>query len=472
MSRSLVLLLAAVFTTVLCTSCAKHGSEDVTVALSLTPGAGRLATGWGSMGPASDPINGQWDLSDETVAGVPDTLSDLHVRFIDFQWENLLLDAYLHDRIDSVDYYTYHDRTLNVVAPPEPFDQHVHYAVGRDKSENFVVVFDTDNDEDLSDEESVTFPWDGPPADLYEFAGTAMSSSREFLRLFGVWPRFVVSTQLFDGERIVEAHVPISIVPNVAVKRQTSPDEPPVEAPAYLIGTLANMVGTTTIGDSVYTFWAAADLGAYSPRDTHVWFESGNQVEAPVDSTDPFAHNPYLIGQVIEAGDRFFRLDDISLDGSSLNLVEVDGKPGAGIRGGMEAPDFKSTAIDGGELSLAGFRGRYVLLDFWGTKCGPCLEGLPDLKSVYSSFSRDRFEIVGIAQDDPTWLRQFVSDNGIEWPQVTQDRSEDGAADILDAYRVTGIPSYFLIDPDGRLLDPAMGIYPNELGETLRKLMD
>jgi len=472
MSRFLILLLAAALTTALCGSFLSADHKDVSVTLTPRPGAGRLQTGWGGMGPASDPVNGQWDLTDETVEGIPDTLSDLHVRFIDFQWQTLLYDAYLAGRIDSAEYETYRDPKLKAVKPPEGFDEHVHYAVGRDTSGSFVIVFDTDNDESLADETSVTFPWKGPGTDPREFFQSNLSS-RDYLRLFGNMPRFMVSRQLFDGNQILDSRLALAIAPYFVEQRRLSRDSPPVTTPQYLIGAYQNMVGTTTLGDSVFTFWVGGSpLGTYPKQEARVWFERGDQREAPIDSTDPFVPEPYLIGQVIEAGGRFYRLDDVSIDGTTLHLVEVDGKPGVGIRGGMQAPNLKRTTIDGRQLDLAAYRGKYVLLDFWSTTCGPCLAGLPDLKSVYTSFSRDDFEIVGIAQDDSKWLGQFVSDNGIEWPQITQNRSEDGAADILDAYRVTGIPAYFLIDPEGRVVDPTLGIYPHELGETLRKLMN
>ncbi len=78
----------------------------------------------GAMGPSSDPIGGQLDLSDEVVKGVPDTLTDLHVRFVDFQWNLILSEAFAKGRIDSSKYNHWRDRTLHADLPQEPMDQH------------------------------------------------------------------------------------------------------------------------------------------------------------------------------------------------------------------------------------------------------------------------------------------------------------------------------------------------------------
>ena len=121
-----------------------------------------------------------------------------------------------------------------------------------------------------------------------------------------------------------------------------------------MIAAYHNMVGTTLIDKKEYTFWAgSSELGVYPDRNTQVWFESGDQREAPIDSTQPYPRDPYLIGQVIDVDGQFYRLDHISLDGSSLRLVQVDNMPGVGIRAGQDAPEFRTVSADGNAISLS-----------------------------------------------------------------------------------------------------------------------
>lgn len=471
MRHLLSVLLVTLLVLFAVSSCRKGDPEVIVVSLSSQPGPGRIAFAMGAVGPSSDPIHGQWDLSDEVVVGIPDTLTDLYVRFLDFQWSHLLLDAYLRGRIDSADYHSYRDPTLNVTLPNRAFDQHVHYAVGRESDGDFVIVFDTDNDEDLSDENALLFPWEGRAVEYREYFAR-LKSRVDWLRMMGSMPQVTVAVQLFDGERVHDASVHISIIPHLKAVRPTGQSDETTELPTYMIGTYQNMVGITEIHGVEYTFWAGVRrLAGYDPRDAEVWFEKGDQREAEVDSTKQLPVNPYLIGQVVDLNGRFYRLDDISVDGSLLRLVSVENEPGVGIRSGMDAPAFSALTIDGEGLKLSDYRGKYVLLDFWSTSCGPCIKDLPKLREVYGEFSREEFEIIGIAEDTPEWLRGFVQDNGVEWSQITQDRNEDGQGAVLEEYRVTGIPAYFLIDPDGKVVDPTLSIHPSDLGDTLRELI-
>jgi peroxiredoxin len=423
----------------------------------------------GAMGPSSDPIGGQLDLSDEVVKGAPDTLTDLHVRFVDFQGDLILSEAFANGRIDSSTYNYWRDRTRHVDLPQEPIDQHVHYAIGRNRSGDFVIIFDTDNDEDLSDEKGALFPWQGEAIDFREFFADLKGVS--WLRVVGSMPQFSVAVQLFDGSRVHDSHVILSVIPHLKASRITGESGETAEHPTYMIGALRNMVGKTVVDGVDYTFWIGTrGLGVYHPRDAQIWFEEGDQRDAEIDSTNHLAVNPYLIGQVIDLNGQFYRLDDVSPDGSELRLVAVDNMPGVGIRPEMEAPEFRGVTIEGDAVKLSDFRGKYVLLDFWATGCGPCIENLPELKKVYSEFAGDSFEIIGIAEDDPAWLSQFVTDNGIGWSQITQNRQVDGQGTIIKDYGVTGIPTYFLIDPAGKVVDPALGIRPAQLDSTLRGL--
>lgn len=144
MYRSAVLLGTTLSLSIFWISCGGKAHQDLVVSLSPAAGPGRIASGMGAMGPSSDPIGGQLDLSDEVVKGVPDTLTDLHVRFVDFQWNLILSEVFTKGRIDSSTYNSRRDRTLHVDLPQEPIDQHIHYAIGRNRSGDFVIIFDTD----------------------------------------------------------------------------------------------------------------------------------------------------------------------------------------------------------------------------------------------------------------------------------------------------------------------------------------
>lgn len=97
-------------------------------------------------------------------------------------------------------------------------------------------------------------------------------------------------------------------------------------------------------------------------------------------------------------------------------------------------------------------KGKWVLLDFWATWCGPCLEEMPQLKRAYASYALMDFEICGISLDpDIERLRGYVAQEKLLWKNLI-DLHEEGATSVAELYGVTAIPTNFLISPDGKIV--------------------
>ena len=123
----------------------------------------------------------------------------------------------------------------------------------------------------------------------------------------------------------------------------------------------------------------------------------------------------------------------------------------------LNAPlELKFTAIDGREVDLAQLRGKVVLVDFWATWCGPCIEELPNVKRVFSEYHSQGFEIVGISLDrvgDRAKLEQFVAREEMTWPQYYEGKKHnEGGNTVATRFAVTGIPAMLLIDRHGMIV--------------------
>lgn len=127
---------------------------------------------------------------------------------------------------------------------------------------------------------------------------------------------------------------------------------------------------------------------------------------------------------------------------------------------GTVAAQFASTELRGGQLSLADYKGRYVLLDFWASWCVPCRKGNPHLLKVYNQYKQKGFEIIGISDDDraPEKWRKAVEEDQIGvWKHVLHGLkwlpgggvNFDSTNSILDKYNVGVLPTKILIDPNG-----------------------
>lgn len=134
---------------------------------------------------------------------------------------------------------------------------------------------------------------------------------------------------------------------------------------------------------------------------------------------------------------------------------------------GAMAPLFEQEDTSGHLLKLADFRGKYVLLDFWASWCGPCRAENPNYVKVYNEYKDKNFTMLGVSLDragmKKAWLDAIKKD-GLTWPQVSDLNYWNNK--VARMYDVRAVPSNFLIDPTGKI------IANNLQGEALRKKLE
>lgn len=124
------------------------------------------------------------------------------------------------------------------------------------------------------------------------------------------------------------------------------------------------------------------------------------------------------------------------------------------VQPGRPFIDFQAPAPDGNIVKLSDFagKGKYVLIDFWASWCGPCRAAMPELKELYAKYKDKGFEIVGVSLDSrkEAWLKG-ISDLQLPWPQMSDTKGWDAAG--AGEYAVKAVPSTFLIGPDGKFIE-------------------
>lgn len=135
---------------------------------------------------------------------------------------------------------------------------------------------------------------------------------------------------------------------------------------------------------------------------------------------------------------------------------------------GKSAPDFTLPTMKGDSLSLSSLRGKYVLIDFWASWCPDCRKASPSLVKIYNQYKNKNFTVLGVSidEDKDRWLNAIEKD-ALTWQQVI---SADGwNSNELKAYAVRWLPTSYLIDPQGVIVDKSIDV--TTLEEKLKEVL-
>ena len=136
----------------------------------------------------------------------------------------------------------------------------------------------------------------------------------------------------------------------------------------------------------------------------------------------------------------------------------------------IKAPDFNLADLDGNILNFSAFEGQVVMLTFWGTWCGPCIQEIPDFIELYDKYNNKGLEIIGIAiqSGSPENIKLFSEHYKINYPILTDINGNESYKAFSDYGTISGVgmravPTTFLIDRDGYIVRTYRGARPGNV---------
>lgn len=377
------------------------------------------ASGGGSIPLYNNDENNPWKNTFLKVTGLPKNWTDVKVGDINSDFHQYVYQNYHSGNISKEWYdelkkrWNWEPDTLNL--SKEPIKCRAAFAIGIDSTGNAMVVVDANNNYDFSDDE---------PFELIQF-----DSELDWDSLANNEAIYVTFERLLNNKKI-QFKVPL-LISSVNLDQY------------YLLCNFAQY-GTAKLGNhliSIHSF----KFTNLTYKDVGITINQSLNGEK-VDLQKVVFNNEYL-----EIGNDLYKNLGVNRNKDVLLLEKMDLSKNQ-IRStqiGNKPFDFSEKQFQKQNMiSLDSLRGKYVLLEFWDTWCGPCIKEIPNLKTIYNKTDKSKFEIIGIVgNNEITVLEKFANKHGITWPQII-----DSSNKIKEKYGVRGIPATFLINPEGIII--------------------
>ncbi|WP_143061582.1 TlpA disulfide reductase family protein [Dyadobacter sp. SG02] len=369
--------------------------------------------GMGVVGFQNGNSPGPWSKCFPKATGIPADWKNVRTGMI---WLDMYQFAYQNWKAGNVDDSWFNTLKKNWNWKPDlaslssaPIQSSVFVATGEVSGESKIVI-DTDNDGDVSDEKQFT-----PPP--YDFVHLDSLS-----RLY----KQTVKYQLFRAGRVVDCEIPLFVASDKGMLLYNFP--------IYAKGKINSY-------DIQIRFFGFMEASFQRPQ---VALSDGNTSDrGKSDSREIISER-----QLLTAGDSTYKVEGFDFPTKSLIIKRVASTDSIkSPQVNFPAEHFRGQDIISKKaVSLADLKGKWVLLDFWGSWCAPCIQEMPMLKQLYQKVDKNKIEFIGIAgRDKPDQLVKTIKRLALPWPQILSDDKNT----IVEKYQIESYPTTLLINPEG-----------------------
>lgn len=394
--------------------------------------------------------------SDESIEykNVPDGIDEYVVRGLPLQYGQFLWNQHLNKKIsnkrfkDMVNYYKIDtSRLCN-----SDVDCEVLFLTGT-RSGKRIIIVDSDNDEDFSNEKILEYDY-------------PLSEDKQ-KEIDNNLPVVTAQYEYFENSRIETRKAKIMPSPYKGRLGLSFNTNNEIEKKYFLFASLPEYKkGSFSIDRLNYEVF----VSNYFSRVYYPVWSVKVFIKLSTDSlpSELKGDIPYKIGDVFNSKGNDYSIDSVSYWGDKLFIryLGKNTKP-FGYTEGFYVLPFAAKRLDNSEFKLNQYPGKYILLDFWGTWCKPCINFIPELKKIYADYPHDKFALVSIAYDsDPKAVEEFTKKENMDWEHVFVSQNLQDKNSIIEKLKISSYPTTILIDPEGKIIARNPDI------EKLRKILN
>jgi peroxiredoxin len=423
---------------VLCLSSGCKQGNVIEIPISIQNGFGPFRLAMGGISPDSEDENNIWKRTYLQVTGIPKDWTDAKKGDIDVNIYQTVYQNYLQGNISQEIYeelqksWNWIPDTLNL--SKEPLKCKIAFAFGKDAAGEIKMVVDANNNLDFSDDAIFT------PVEI--------DVNKDLSDSLVLNNRIPVTYEHLSNNRIVRENVGLFIAHEQSYNWW--------------------MCNFSQYASAVFKGKEFAISGDFANLSYHktglVLMDDSLKNGKKASRDDMISENEYLA-----FGEEVYTYKGVNMNRNVMILEKMNLPKNQlystqkGFKAiPFEGRDFKSKT----DVTLDSYRGKYLFIDFWAVWCGPCIQELPHLKTMYENLDKSKIEIIGIVGSDPSndELDAMIERYGITWTQILSDKANA----ITQKYNIHGYPTSFLLDPNGIII--AKNLRGKELENKINEL--
>lgn len=371
---------------------------------------------------------------------VPNDISEFVVRSLTLQLDQYYWNRYLKKQIDKntisqiIDYYKIDTTKLaNVYV-----DCEVLVLIG-DKNERRVIIVDSDNDEDFADEKIIEYDYP-----------ISLEKQKEIEQNL---PVILTQYEYFENEEVQTKSVKLMPSPYKGTLGINYNTDNEVEKKFFLFISFPEYKqGVITLNKTNCEIIASNSFSTniYETNRTKLFvFPRTGIVPSELNGDIPFG-----IGDIFNVRGNDYVIDSISKWGDNLFLDYIGKNTHPyGVTEGFYAPKFNTYYLDKSLFTFEDYESKYILFDFWGTWCNPCIKLIPELQKLNNDYKDKNFVLISVAFDsDPNIVYDFINENKMYWQHLFVNQTPFDKNSIIAKLKISTYPSLLLISPDGEII--------------------